>query len=294
MNIIDYNQAQLNTCAVALGKFEGLHRGHMLLIDEVVKLGKEKSITSVCFSINVAGRKTVNTFAERYHILEDAGIDCVCNCTFSKEFAAMTPEEFIKDVLVEKLHPEYIVVGEDFRFGCNRTGNVETLKSFAEKYGYLVVVFEKLKEEDEIISTSSIKDYLVAGKVEKVNCFMGRKYSISGEVVKGKQLGNTIGFPTINILPEDNKLLPSIGVYYTSVIIDNQEYKAITNVGNNPTVSDGKTLIVETHILDFDGDLYGMNVTVYFEAFIRKQQKFENVEALKAQLEKDKGFALHQ
>lgn len=293
MEIIDFNDAKIDNSAIALGKFEGLHRGHMLLINEVVRLGLKHGIKNVCFSINVSGRKTVNTFEERYSILKNAGVDCVCNCLFSEEFAALTPEQFC-DILVRKLNPKFIVVGEDFRFGCKRSGNVDVLKHFGEKYGYEVVVFEKLKENGEIISTSLIKDYLQEGKVDIVNNFLGRRYSLSGTVVEGKKLGHKIGFPTINIMPDDNKLLPCIGVYYTSVILNGVSYKAITNVGTNPTVTDGNKLIIETHILNYDGNLYGETVEVLFNCFIRKQQKFENLDLLIKQLESDKAFAMHQ
>ena len=296
MEIIAYDNAKLNNTAVALGKFEGVHKGHMLLINKISELASTKDIKSVVFTINMSGENAINLDSERYEIFESLGVDYVCECPFDEKISSLTPEDFIKKILVERLGASYIVVGEDFCFGHKRRGNVNTLTEYSKEYNYEVVVFEKLKVDDRIVSSSSIREFLDTGDVKKVADFMGRPYSISGIVTEGKKLGRTIGFPTVNIKPDIKKRLPLAGAYETRIIIfgDSKTYKGITNVGNNPTVNpdvcagSNVNALVETHLIDFDGDLYGKEIQVDFIRFIRPEIKFDNVEKLKKQLIIDK------
>ena len=296
MEIIAYDNAKLNNTAVALGKFEGVHKGHMLLINKISELASTKDIKSVVFTINMSGENAINLDSERYEIFESLGVDYVCECPFDEKISSLTPEDFIKKILVERLGASYIVVGEDFCFGHKRRGNVNTLTEYSKEYNYEVVVFEKLKVDDRIVSSSSIREFLDTGDVKKVADFMGRPYSISGIVTEGKKLGRTIGFPTVNIKPDIKKRLPLAGAYETRIIIsgDSKIYKGITNVGNNPTVNpdvcagSNVNALVETHLIDFDGDLYGKEIQVDFIRFIRPEMKFDNVEKLKKQLIIDK------
>ncbi|MBQ8923454.1 MAG: bifunctional riboflavin kinase/FAD synthetase [Lachnospiraceae bacterium] len=285
MEIIAYDKAQLDNTAVALGKFEGIHKGHMLLINRIVELPEK----SVVFTINMADERVINLDVERYEIFEKIGVDYVCECPFDERISRLSPEEFIKNILVEKLGVRYVVVGADFRFGYKRTGDTDTLKELADIYGYKVIIFDKLKVNDNIVSTSAIKTFLNEGAVDRVMEYMGRPYSVSGDVVYGKQLGRTMGFPTVNIIPDIKKRLPLSGAYETRVYIEDDDnvYKAITNVGNNPTVN-GDLDIVETHILDYSGDLYNREIKVEFIRFIRPEKKFGSLDELKAQLEADK------
>lgn len=295
MKIIDYKEVKLQGTAVALGKFQGLHKGHMLLIHEIASLAEKQNLISTVFTINMPikdGRLQLPN--ERFAILEDNKIDVAVECDFSKEFASLTPEQFVKDILVDKLGVSIVVVGEDFRFGCNRLGDVDRLQEFGLKYGFRVVAFPKLSMDGKIISASLIRSLLSEGEVALIERYMGRKFSLSGEIIYGKQLGRTIGFPTINLKPSKDKLLPLKGVYETEVIIDGVLYKGITNVGYNPTVDDDLKTHVETHILEFEGDCYGKNVSVAFCRRLRDEMKFENVDALRAQLELDKATVMHQ
>lgn len=279
---------------VALGKFEGLHRGHMLLLEEIVRISRKEKLTSVVLTVNVPSDKVINVPLERFMILENTGVDIACECEFTPEFAAMAPEKFVEEILVSCLGARYIVVGKDFRFGCKRTGNVDTLVKLGSRFGFDVIAFDKLRIDGNIISSSLIKELISEGCMEQVLELMGRSYSISGKVVHGKMLGRQIGFPTVNIIPDNMKLLPPSGVYLSHVSIDNRTYKGITNIGSNPTVNSDLDIRVETHIIDYSGDLYGQDLTVSLDKFLRGEIKFDGIAELKAQLEKDKQTAMHQ
>lgn len=293
MNIVSYDKAKLEKTVVALGKFEGLHKGHMLLIDTVKKIAQENNLKSVVLTVNIPSEKVINTAKERFEILEELGIDTAVECTFTKEFASLSPEEFIS-FLISKIDAKYIVVGEDFRFGCMRMGDYNTLLEFQEKYGYKAIILKKLKIDDREISSSYIRKLIEEGNMELVAEYMGRFYQLKGVVSRGKQLGRTIGFPTINMIIDNEKILPQNGVYESFIYIDEKPFKGITNIGKNPTVSDDSKLKVETHIIDYSGDLYDKLVTVMLKSRIRDEKKFNNVDELKNQLENDKASVLHQ
>ena len=294
MKITAYDKLKLENSAVALGKFEGLHKGHMLLLDKIAELSDENKLTSVVLTVNVPSDKVINIPRERFSILERAGIQIAAECEFSSEFAKMSPEDFVKNILVDRLGAKYVVVGEDFRFGSKRSGDVNTLIKLGEKLGFCVIAFKKLMIDNIIVSSSLIKKFIEKGDMERVSLYMGRDYSISGEVTSGKRLGREIGFPTANIIPEKDKLLPADGVYTSSVCIDNIIYKAITNIGSNPTTDTDQVTRVETHIIDYSGDLYGRDLTVSIKSFLRGEIKFNSINELKIQLEKDKQKAMHQ
>lgn len=289
-----YNDVNIADTVVALGKFEGLHKGHMLLINKVLQLSHETGKRSVVFSIDMPGTKRIYTIPERDRLLEELGVDWNVTCEFTKKFASMKPEAFIKDVLVERLHPEYVVVGNDFRFGRNRQGDVALLQEYGALYGYEVLAFEKLREKGTVISSSYIREQIEQGQMDTVHEYMGRPYSISGIVQYGKQLGATIGFPTANLIPTEEKLLVPNGVYETELVIANKRYHGITNVGDNPTVDDDHKIKVETHVLDYDGNLYGTYLKIEFLRQIRKEIKFDSIEALKNQIKSDILEVAHQ
>jgi riboflavin kinase/FMN adenylyltransferase len=284
----DYRELQLDKCVIALGKFQGLHLGHMLLIEETVRLSRKHNIPAVVFSINMNREKLINLQEERESILTSKNVDYKADCEFTKKFAGMWPEVFVEDILVKQLGAKYVVVGEDFCFGAGRTGNVEMLRSLGKKYGFKVIAFSKLAVNGHIISTSEIRKLLENGNVLSAGALMGRFYSITGTVQHGKELGRTIGFPTANIIPDEKKLLPKTGVYKTEIEIDGKSYTAITNVGDNPTVDGKHGIFVESNIIGFDGNIYGKKITVNFLEFIREQKKFANVEELAKQLEIDR------
>ncbi|MGN0152217.1 MAG: bifunctional riboflavin kinase/FAD synthetase [Wujia sp.] len=293
MKIISYDQAKLDKTAVALGKFQGLHRGHMLLIDKILSLAAE-GMTSVVFTINMPSDRTIYLPEERYSILEDKGVDVVVDCPFTDAFASMSPERFVREVLIDKLHASYVVVGKDFKFGYNRQGDIDRLVEFGIKYGFRVIALDKLSVDDRIVSSSYLRTLIESGDMESVSRFMGRDYMVSGYVRHGKQLGRTIGFPTINMIPDCSKLLPVCGVYESYLMMDGRRFKGITNIGDNPTTDTDGAIRIETHILDYTGDLYGKKLELYIRRFIRTEKKFHNVDELKQQIERDKENVMHQ
>ncbi len=294
MKIISFEEAKLHNTAVALGKFQGLHKGHMLLIEKITELSKKEDLTSGVFTINIDSSKAINLPRERFDILEEQGVDIDIECEFTPEFSSMQPVDFIKNVLVDKLGAKYVVVGTDFCFGYKRQGNVETLQKYSKEYGYEVIPVDKLYIDGRVISSSYIRELIETGNINNISAYMGRDYFISDIVSHGKELGRTMGFPTINFIPDKGKLLPPVGAYETEIFIDGRLYKGITNIGDNPTISSDNKTTVETHILDYDGDLYGRELKVSFKRFLRPQIKFNSVEELKKQLLIDCRKVMHQ
>ena len=198
-----------------------------------------------------------------------------------------TPEKFVKDILVGKLGVKKIIVGNDFKFGRNRSGDISSLIKMGREFGFSVIALEKEQYKYKDISSTIIKKEIENGNIEDANQMLDQPFMVTGEVVYGEQLGGTIGFPTVNILVCSEKLLPLDGVYQTKVIFEDKTYKGITNVGFKPTVSNKKKRSVETHILNFSGNLYGETLTIQFEKFVRKEKKFSSVDELKKQIKKD-------
>lgn len=283
---------------VALGSFDGLHKGHLTLINKVLELSKEKNGLSMVYSFKNhpltiidenRAPKIIMDNEEKLKILSDKNVDITCLVEFDKRFMSLKPEDFIKEI-INKFNVKAIVVGFNYRFGFKNKGNVETLKELSEKLGFELYVMTALEEKGKIVSSTLIRSFIKEGEVEKANNLLTREYSISGKVIHGKEIGRTIGFPTANLEISKNTLLPAMGVYYTNVEIGDKIYKAITNVGNNPTVN-GNNITVESYILDFSEFIYGNYIRVYFIEKIREQVKFGSLEELKNQLENDKNFA---
>lgn len=299
MEYIKSSEFQLHNSAVALGKFEGIHLGHQLLLHEILEQ-KKNGFSSVVFTFDIPP-KAVITGDKNYHqiftkderrlFLERQGIDVLLEHPFTPDFAALTPEEFIEEVLVKKVDAKVIVVGEDFHFGKKRSGNVENLRAAAAKYGYQLIVLEKKQDMGADISSTRIRELLSFGKMEEVKELLGRNYSVYGEVVHGRALGRTIDIPTINQIVEEIKMVPPNGVYVSLIHIGDETYQGVTNIGTKPTVNAGSAKGVETNIFDFNGDLYGKMVEVELLHFCRAEMKFSGVEALKKQMQSDIKFA---
>lgn len=279
---------------ITLGKFDGLHKGHRKLLN---KLNEEKKnrITSVVFTFDIAPKKLISgeepqcllTREEKIYFHELSGIDVLIEYPFDQETSSMDAKTFVIQILVNKLGVKKIVCGTDFKFGYQRSGNSELLIQLGKEYGFEVEVLEKEKFELKDISSTNIKDELTKGNIEKVNDMLGYPFTVIGEVMHGNQLGRTIGTPTLNIIPPYSKLLPPNGVYSSKTIIEGVEYIGITNIGYKPTVSNELVRGVETHLFDFDGDLYGKIVEVQFYKYVRKEIKFDNVQCLKEQILRD-------
>lgn len=288
MEIIKGLDFKIENSAVSLGKFDGFHRGHRLLLDRILA---QKELHSTVFTFDgILKDKQIYLETEKRMLLERLGVEREVIFPFCEETKIMAPEVFIREILVKRMDAKLICVGEDFHFGRGRLGDVSMLSDGAEKYGYELCVFPKMKEAGEVISSTRIRRELADGRIETANGLLGEPYFVSGEVMHGNALGRTIGMPTANLLPEEQKLLPVYGVYATRVEVDGQTYAGVTNVGMKPTVGADR-VSVETTLLNFDGNLYGKRITVYFLYFLRPEQKFDSLEELKAQIERDKAEA---
>lgn len=280
--------------AVTLGKFDGLHRGHDLLMQTVLEYSNMHNLASVAFTFDMPPRNRVEeivanvltTNEEKQYIFEKRGIDYLIECPFTTEVMAMEPKDFIAWIS-KSLQMKYVVVGDDFRFGHKRAGDYHTLQQYEETYGYKTIVIDKLKDSNRDISSTYVREKIADGNIRKANQLLGYKYFIKSEIIHGRKLGRRIGIPTINMILPANKLLPPNGVYVTEVMVDNKLYMGVTNVGCKPTVSEEHIVGVETYIDGFDQDIYGEKIVVSFIDFIRPEQKFASVEELKAQMESD-------
>jgi riboflavin kinase/FMN adenylyltransferase len=298
IHIYDKTDIQLDIekgTVVALGKFDGIHAGHMKLVNEVLKLQKQ-GYTGVMFTLLIKENSVfdinkisnIYTSEEKKDIVAGLGLDVMVEYPFDDSFAHMDGETFVRKILVEMLHVKYIVVGTDYRFGYRRQGDVELLKALSEKYNYEVIAVEKEEYCNIIVSSTYIRNLISQGHMEKVTEYLGRPYSMSGCVTGGKRLGRTIGFPTANILPQQGKIYPPVGVYISRIILDdNRHMYGITNIGDNPTVNSAGNITIETYIFDFDEDIYGHNICVELLSYIRGEKKFASVDQLKTQLQQD-------
>lgn len=271
---------------ITLGKFDGLHRGHQKLIREVVRLQKEEQLYGIVFTIAPGDQKVLLTAEEKQKLLEAQGVDCMIRCPFIPQILSMKPEDFVAEILIKKLKARCIVVGTDFRFGHQRSGDVALLQKLQKRYGYTLRVLEKECCDGQVISSTRIRKALTEGNMELVHQLLGYAYLINGSILHGQALGRRIGIPTINQIPDTLKLLPPAGVYFSDVICQNRQYCGMTNIGYKPTV-DGSFLGVETYLYGGKEELYGAEASVYVRSFRRTEMKFSSIEELKKQIEQD-------
>ena len=275
--------------AVTMGKFDGLHRGHQKLVDKIRSYATDECDSVLCaFDMH---RDAIMTNRERREHLEGK-IDWLIDCPFTETLRNMEAEDFIRDILCAGLNAAHIVVGRDFVFGHNKRGSVEMLERYAPRYGYTVDVVEKERYGDMIISSTYIRDALAQGDVRLAEQLLGYPYELTGPVRHGKQLGRTLGFPTMNVEPEAQKILPRYGVYACRVKIDGEWYNGVGNAGVKPTVTDERRRLFEVYVYGYEGDAYGKEVTVRFCGFERPEVKFGSVEELREQVMKDMQYGL--
>lgn len=284
--------------AVTLGKFDGLHRGHQKLIQKICEKKEKFHVKTIVFAFDMNPffrqkglvRKGITTNEERKERLSQV-VDVLVECPFDERISTMTAEDFIEKILVQTFHAKYIVVGTDFRFGFEKKGDVAMLAAYAEKNGYELTVVSKEMFGNREISSTYIREELEKGHLENVNQMLGYPYTISGMVEHGKQLGRTLGFPTLNVHPSDEKMLPPKGVYMTNTFIDGQIYHGLSNVGFKPTVADEHRMLIETFLFDYNGNAYGKEVRTQLLHYKRPEQKFDSVDELKAQIDTDIDYA---
>ena len=290
-----------NPCVIALGNFDGIHQGHQKVIEPIFQphLNKEYSRCLVTFTPHpqefFSGNKKLllTPIAEKSQLLEQMGIDQLILLPFDRELANLTPSDFVSEILVKKINASFICIGEDFRFGYRRQGDAEQLKLLAIEHQIEVNITPEqsitVEDRKQRISSSLIRKSLSQGEIEFANQMLGREYKFIGTVVKGQQLGRTIGFPTANLQIPQDKFIPQKGVYEVRVdILDSQETNllGVMNIGNRPTI-DGQNISIEVHLLNWQGDLYNKQLKVRLVKFIREEKKFASLDELKEQIKKD-------
>ncbi|MDE6743758.1 MAG: riboflavin biosynthesis protein RibF [Lachnospiraceae bacterium] len=305
MQIID-SMEQLHIeedTAVAIGKFDGIHRGHKALLQEILD-AKKHGLKAVVFTFYplpavVFGQgkvgtqpfdrrfQSLSTRAEKRRYLEEAGIDYLVEYPLNLTTAAIEPVEYITSILVERMHVKLIVAGPDLSFGKQGKGDFALLRQYAEKYHYEARQIEKVGIGGREISSTRVREAVEQGDMKAARVYLGSWYCVEGIVRHGTEIGRTLGFPTLNLVPEKEKLLPPFGVYHSQVEIEGTMYQAVTNVGRKPTVHDGEEVTVETFVFHYQGQAYGLLVRVELMEYARPEQKFAGKEQLMEQIRQD-------
>jgi len=286
---------------LTLGTFDGVHIGHKKILERLIQNTQDNEYESLVLTFFPHPRmvlqeqseiKLLNTIEEKIYLLEKIGIQNLVIHPFDESFSRLTAEEFVKTVLVEKFHVQKIIIGHDHRFGRNRTANIDDLITFGKQYDFEVEQIS-VQEIDEVsVSSTKIRKALLEGNMALANEYLGYDYFLTGTVIKGKQLGRTIGFPTANLKIEENyKLIPKNGVYSIKSTINGETVFGMMNIGFNPTVA-GENLSIEIHYFDFEADIYDQKISVSMLHYLRPEQKFDSVTLLKEQLRKDKKEAI--
>lgn len=289
--------------AVAIGKFDGFHKGHQRLLRQLEEQ-KGSGLKSVVFTFVPSPAaffsgeplRDLSTVEEKRRIFRQAGVDYLIEFPFFKEIADMEPEAFISDVLVNMINAKCVVAGDDVSYGRRGAGDCTLLKKKADEHGYKVIIIDKVLYEGREISSSYVREAIKEGNMGLAATLLGMPYYVGGEIVHGKRLGRMLGMPTVNLLPPQEKLLPPKGVYYSYVYLHSREgsrpydgvqLPSITNIGTKPTVDNERQMGVETYLYNFDADVYGESMEVYLLEHKRPEMRFEGVEELKAQMQED-------
>ena len=281
---------------VTLGTFDGVHVGHKKIIERLLFNAKELNCESLVLTFfphprmvlqKDADVKLLNTIEEKANLLSKTGLDNLVIHPFDQAFSRLTAEEFVKNILVDCFNVEKIIIGHDHRFGRNRTANIDDLIAFSKIYGFEVEQISAQEINDVAVSSTKIRNAILDGNIDLANNYLDYNYSFKGKIVKGKQIGRTIGFPTANFEIDDSyKLIPKNGVYVVESLINQNRIFGMMNIGFNPTVGENAQTI-EVYYFDFNGDLYGQQITVSILHRLRSEQKFDSLEALKNQLKSD-------
>ncbi len=278
--------------AIALGKFDGLHQGHKYLLRQIKK-GEEFGYRSVAFTFDVPPSsfadqdiKVLLTNAEKEQIFASIGIDYVVECPFTEKLKKMEPHEFLR-MLTDRINVRQIVAGEDFRFGRDRNGSVRDLLKYQRELGYHVVIVDRVQYEGKDISSTRIRSLIRDGDMEKANLLLGYPYFLTAPVTHGEGIGKEMGIPTVNQVPPEEKLLPPNGVYASVATLDDRSLYGVSDIGCKPTIEGKHPLGVETHLFDFDEQIYDREIRVSFLDFLRPEKRFDSVRELRAQITED-------
>ena len=293
---------KISSSSLTIGTFDGMHRGHIYLIDETLKFSNKDSNSSVVVTFNPNPFVVLNSIneqayhliekEEKYDILNSLGINFLLELDFNEEMAEIGAQEFLKDFIVKPFNPKNIIIGHDHHFGKNRRGNDVFLKENESKHQYTLSVLKPFSLEGETVSSSAIRKLVKSGDMITANKYLGRNYKVKGKVVEGNGVGRELDFPTANIgLDTINQIIPKNGVYFVKIKINSDNYHGMCNIGCRPTVSSEDVISIEVHIFNyFKFDLYAQFIGIEFVDYVRSEKKFRNKEALKLQLIKDKEY----
>ena len=293
------NLPLIPNAVLTIGSFDGVHHGHQKILSQVSELAKKEDGESVVVTFHPHPRhvlseekddfKLITTVEEKAALLAKYGIDNVIVVPFNEDFYNISPQSYIEDFLIDRFHPRCVVVGYDHRFGSRRTGSIEDLRRYETDGVFHLLEIEKQEVEDITVSSTKIRKALTEGQVKKAAHLLGHNFSLSGKVTHGQRIGHKLGYPTANIeLAEPNKLIPNYGIYAVKVTHYQREYKGMLYIGDRPTLSDHHNKTIEVNIFDFDQQIYGDQLRIDFIKFLRKDQRFDGLDALKVQLAKDK------
>jgi len=296
----DLNNFHAQNPVLTIGTFDGVHLGHRKIIDRLRLLAKKINGESVIFTFDPHPRKVVaptesnlrilTTLDEKTELFAQAGIDHLVIYPFTPEFAQLSYEQFVEQILVEQIHTKYLVVGYDHKFGKNRQGDFEFLKDCAARLGFQIEKLDVLLMNESNVSSTKIREAIQRGDFETANSFLGYPFALHGTVVEGQKIGRKIQYPTANVETSDpDKIIPGFGVYAVKARIQEQWYNGMLNIGNRPTVNNNADhRSIEVHLFDFEADIYGAPIELVFYKKLREEQKFSSIEALKDQLALDK------
>lgn len=292
----------LHNSVVTIGTFDGVHVGHQKIINRLITTAKKEDLQSVVLTFfphprmvlqNDADIKLINTIEERQNIFEKLGLDCLFIKQFTRDFSRWSAEDFVKNLLVDKLHAKKVIIGYDHHFGRNRSANIDDLKTYGELYNFEVEEISAQEIDDVSVSSTKIRKALLDGDIKTANSYLGYNFMLSGTIVTGKGLGNTIGFPTANLkVNESYKLIPKQGVYIVQSTINGNIVYGMMNIGLNPTVNSSMNESIEIHFFNFNESIYNLNLKIELLDRIRDEQKFDSLDALTMQLKQDKTTSL--
>lgn len=286
---------------VTIGTYDGVHIGHRKIINRLNEVAQNKNIESALLTFFPHPRmvlqqkqnlKLINTIDERIRLLSETGLSHLVIEPFTVEFSRLKAEEYVKKYLVDYLNASVVIVGYDHRFGRNRTANIEDLKSFAKTYNFEVEEISKQDIDDVAVSSTKIRKAIAEGQIDLANTYLSKPFVLTGKVVKGKQLGKSLGYPTANIhIEEAYKIIPKEGVYVVCAKINSKTHYGMMNIGHNPTIAKNNHKSIETYFFDFEGNLYDNILKIQLLKRIRDEKKFNSLEALKSAMQKDEEFS---
>lgn len=297
------NLPNFKNAVLTIGSFDGLHQGHQTILEQVNNLAQQYNGESIVITFYPHPRQVVypkdktlqliTTIDEKIQLFEKFGIQNLVIVPFTIEFSQQQADEYIQKFLVDKFNPACIVIGYDHKFGLNRQGDINYLKWASKDYGFDVIEIPKHNVDDIGVSSTKIRNALNEGNVKKAAHLLNHYFVLTGKVVRGQRIGHTIGYPTANILIEDSfKLIPPFGIYATYTIVDGKRYKSMLYIGDRPTLKEFNNTTIEVNIFNFDQDIYGKTIQIEFVDFVREDANFDGLDALKAQLAKDKQSSL--